>query len=115
MKHDNRFIVNRIILLLLITVLILSLAACGSSSDSPAVSSKDYNYKLEDSDIRTDSESGISYVSNMVIVYFSENASQQVIDDVIRDLNGEVVFERRRGLEWLICDTADWHDISLHT
>lgn len=91
MKHDNRFIVNRIILLLLITVLILSLAACGSSSDSPAVSSKDYNYKLEDSDIRTDSESGISYVSNMVIVYFSENASQQVIDDVIRDLNGEVV------------------------
>lgn len=33
----------------------------------------------------------------------------------VGDLNGEVVFERRRGLEWLICDTADWHDISLHT
>lgn len=33
----------------------------------------------------------------------------------VGDLNGEVVFERRRGLEWLICDTADWHDISLDT
>ena len=33
----------------------------------------------------------------------------------VGDLNGEVVFERRRGLEWLLCDTPDWHDISLDT
>lgn len=33
----------------------------------------------------------------------------------VGDLNGEVVFERRRGLEWLISDTDDWHDISLDT
>ncbi len=31
------------------------------------------------------------------------------------DLNSEVVFERRRGLEWLISDTEDWYDISLDT
>lgn len=33
----------------------------------------------------------------------------------IGNLNGDVVFERRRGLEWLICDTEDWYDISLDT
>ena len=33
----------------------------------------------------------------------------------VGDLNGEVVFERRRGLEWLISDTDDWYDISLDT
>ncbi len=33
----------------------------------------------------------------------------------VGDLNGDVVFERRRGLEWLICDTEDWFDISLDT
>lgn len=33
----------------------------------------------------------------------------------VGDLNGDVVFERRRGLEWLICDTEDWYDISLDT
>lgn len=30
-------------------------------------------------------------------------------------LNPDVVVERRRGLEWLICDTKDWNDISLDT
>lgn len=78
-------------MLSLILVLIFSLNACGTSSDSPAASAKDYNYKLEDSDIRTDSDSGVSYVSNIVIVYFSENANQQVIEDVIDELHGEVV------------------------
>ncbi len=33
----------------------------------------------------------------------------------VGDLMGEVVFERRRGLEWLISDKDDWHDIELHT
>lgn len=28
-------------------------------------------------------------------------------------LNPEVVYERRRGLEWLISSEMDWHDISL--
>lgn len=30
-------------------------------------------------------------------------------------LNPEVVMERRRGLEWLICEEKDWNDISLDT
>lgn len=33
----------------------------------------------------------------------------------IGDLMGDVVFERRRGLEWLISDKDDWHDIELNT
>ncbi len=33
----------------------------------------------------------------------------------IKDLNGEVVAERRRGLEWLIKDDNDWNDIVLNT
>lgn len=33
----------------------------------------------------------------------------------VGSLDGDVVFERRRGLEWLISDTDDWHDISLDT
>ncbi len=33
----------------------------------------------------------------------------------IGDLNMEVVFERRRGLEWLISQENDWHEIALHT
>lgn len=33
----------------------------------------------------------------------------------IGKLNGEVVFERRKGLEWLICEEKDWNDISLDT
>ncbi len=33
----------------------------------------------------------------------------------IGDLNEEVVFERRRGLEWLIAEETDWHDIMLNT
>lgn len=31
------------------------------------------------------------------------------------DLNGEVVFERRRGLEWLLYDAPDWHNIPMNT
>ncbi len=30
-------------------------------------------------------------------------------------LNPEVVYERRRGLEWLVSDIYDWNDISLDT
>lgn len=33
----------------------------------------------------------------------------------IGNLNEEIVFERRRGLEWLISDQENWHDISLDT
>ena len=33
----------------------------------------------------------------------------------IKDLNGEVVAERRRGIEWLIKDDNDWNDIVLNT
>ena len=31
------------------------------------------------------------------------------------NLNEEVVWERRRGLEWLIAEEDDWYDIALHT
>lgn len=33
----------------------------------------------------------------------------------IGDLNEEIVYERRRGLEWLISDEDNWFDISLDT
>lgn len=33
----------------------------------------------------------------------------------IGNLNEEIVFERRRGLEWLISEEKDWNDISLDT
>lgn len=33
----------------------------------------------------------------------------------VGSLNEEVVYERRRGLEWLISEEDDWHDISLDT
>ena len=33
----------------------------------------------------------------------------------IGDLNPDVVFERRRGLEWLFSEKEDWYDISLDT
>ncbi len=32
-----------------------------------------------------------------------------------KDLNGEVVMERRRALEWLFSDESDWFSISLDT
>ena len=33
----------------------------------------------------------------------------------IKDLNPDIVVERRRGLEWLISNEYDWNDISLDT
>jgi hypothetical protein len=33
----------------------------------------------------------------------------------IGDLNGEIVVERRRALEWLFSDEEDWNEISLDT
>lgn len=33
----------------------------------------------------------------------------------IKDLNPEVVMERRRGLEWLVSPLDDWNEIPLHT
>ena len=33
----------------------------------------------------------------------------------IGDMNEEVVYERRRALEWLISDRDNWFDIELHT
>lgn len=33
----------------------------------------------------------------------------------ISELNNEIVFERRRALEWLFSKEEDWHDISLDT
>ncbi|WP_024470439.1 DUF4272 domain-containing protein [Treponema pedis] len=33
----------------------------------------------------------------------------------IKDLNPEIVMERRRGLEWLISEENDWFDISMDT
>ena len=41
---------------------------------------------------------------------------KQLNSDVnISDLNPEVVYERRRGLEWLFAEETDWFDISLDT
>ena len=31
------------------------------------------------------------------------------------ELNGEVVMERRKALEWLISEEQDWNEISLDT
>lgn len=36
-------------------------------------------------------------------------------DTNIGNLNPEVVLERRRGLEWLISEEHDWHEIELNT
>lgn len=36
-------------------------------------------------------------------------------DTPIGDLNSDVVWERRRGLEWLVSDIDDWNEISLDT
>ena len=36
-------------------------------------------------------------------------------DTIIGSLDGEVVWERRRGLEWLVSDMEDWSKISLDT
>lgn len=36
-------------------------------------------------------------------------------DTNIGELNPDVVFERRKALEWLISDEPDWNDISLDT
>ena len=36
-------------------------------------------------------------------------------DTIIGSLDGEVVWERRRGLEWLVSDMEDWNKISLDT
>ena len=33
----------------------------------------------------------------------------------IKDLNPDVLMERRRGLEWLISEEFDWFDISMDT
>ena len=33
----------------------------------------------------------------------------------IKDLNPDVLMERRRGLEWLISEESDWFDISMDT
>lgn len=33
----------------------------------------------------------------------------------VGNLDAEVVWERRRGLEWLISEESDWHEISLDT
>ena len=36
-------------------------------------------------------------------------------DTIIGSLDSEVVWERRRGLEWLVSDMEDWNKISLDT
>lgn len=36
-------------------------------------------------------------------------------DTPIAGLNPDVVFERRKGLEWLIATEEDWDEISLDT
>ena len=33
----------------------------------------------------------------------------------IKDLNPDVLMERRRGLEWLISEESNWFDISMDT
>ena len=38
-----------------------------------------------------------------------------VPDTPAGDLEEEIVYERRRGLEWLICGVDDWHDIPMAT
>ena len=30
------------------------------------------------------------------------------------DLDGSIVIERRRGLEWVVSEIADWYDLSMH-
>ena len=30
------------------------------------------------------------------------------------DLDGSIVIERRRGLEWVVSENADWYDLSMH-
>ncbi len=38
-----------------------------------------------------------------------------VPDLPIGNLDEEIIYERRRGLEWLIAEETDWHDIALNT
>lgn len=62
----------------------------------------------------------IEEILDMLDLYYRYHwatVQQRCIDSnfPIGDLNEEVVFERRRGLEWLISDKNDWYDILLDT
>ena len=62
----------------------------------------------------------IDEILDMLDLYFRYSWAVVRKDTVDPDcptggLNGQVVFERRRGLEWLFSNTDNWFDLTLAT
>lgn len=76
--------------------------------------SKDYSFFKDISKLR-----GTEAILNMVDLYYRYHwacvEKRRNPEVNIGKLQPEVVLERRRGLEWLICEEKDWFAISLDT
>ena len=48
-------------------------------------------YKPDENAITTDVDTGIEFVNNIILVYFSWNATDKDIDKVVSEINGEIV------------------------
>ena len=78
-------------MILFVLWFLMGLAACGTQEE-PATSDtdQDYNYELTDSDITTDEETGVSYVNNILVIFFADGTSASEIDEVVESVNGSI-------------------------
>lgn len=47
-------------------------------------------YEYTSNDISVDEETETSFINNIIVVYFTENATQEAIDDIVNSLDGEI-------------------------
>ena len=81
------------LMLFVIATIALLFALSNRNMDNTHVSvrSDDGLYTPDENSIETDKETGISFVNNMVIIFFQPDTDQGLIDDTIVSIEGEVV------------------------
>ncbi len=48
-------------------------------------------YELNEDNIKYDDGTGVNYINNIVVIFFSNNVTEKDIDDTVAELNGEIV------------------------
>ncbi|MDR0287043.1 MAG: S8 family serine peptidase, partial [Clostridiales bacterium] len=64
-----------------------------SDGEETPIDDSDHAYQFDPGNISYDEQTGISYVNNIVLIFFNDGASEKSKEDVVNSINGTVVGE----------------------
>ena len=79
------------LLFVVILCILMLFASCGMDGGQSKDDTDDYTYDIEETAIVEEEDSGVRYVSNIILVYFEDDASESDKNAVVSKVNGEIV------------------------